>query len=155
QWRPGMTKTKLIEELDRVVKVPGLSNVWVPPIRNRIDMLSTGIKTPVGIKVFGPDLTVIQTVTEHIESAVKSVPGVTSALAERVSRGRYIDIDIDRLRAARYGHSNTDVQSVISSAIGGQNVGEVVDGRQRFPINERYPHAYRDSIQTLRDLPIV
>ena len=155
QWRPGMTKTKLIEELDRVVKVPGLSNVWVPPIRNRIDMLSTGIKTPVGIKVFGPDLAVIQTVTEHIESAVKSVPGVTSALAERVSGGRYIDIDIDRLRAARYGLSINDVQSVISSAIGGQNVGEVVDGRQRFPINVRYPQAYRDSVQTLRDLPIV
>lgn len=155
QWRPGMTQAKLIEELDRVVKVPGLSNVWVPPIRNRIDMLSTGIKTPVGVKVSGPDLAVIQTVTEQIESAVKSVPGVTSALAERVSGGRYIDIDIDRLRAARYGLSITDIQSVISSAIGGENVGEVVDGRQRFPINVRYPQAYRDSVQTLRDLPIV
>jgi len=155
QWRPGMTQAKLIEELDRVVKVPGLSNVWVPPIRNRIDMLSTGIKTPVGVKVSGPDLAVIQSVTEQIESAVKSVPGVTSALAERVSGGRYIDVDINRLRAARYGLSITDVQSVISSAIGGENVGEVVDGRQRFPINVRYPQAYRDSVDTLRNLPIV
>ena len=155
QWRSGMTQAKLIEELDRVVRVPGLSNVWVPPIRNRIDMLSTGIKTPVGVKVSGPDLAVIQTITEQIESAVKNVPGVTSALAERVSGGRYIDIDIDRLRAARYGLSIADVQSVIASAIGGENVGEVVEGRQRFPINVRYPQAYRDSVQTLRELPIV
>ncbi|HEY6773856.1 MAG TPA: efflux RND transporter permease subunit [Oxalicibacterium sp.] len=155
QWRPGMTQAKLIEELDRLVRVPGLSNVWVPPIRNRIDMLSTGIKTPVGVKVSGPDLSVIQTVTEQIESAVKNVPGVTSALAERVSGGRYIDIDIDRQRAARYGLSISDVQSVISSAIGGDNVGEVVEGRQRFPINIRYPQVYRDSVENLRALPIV
>ena len=155
QWRPGMTQAKLIEELDRLVRVPGLSNVWVSPIRNRIDMLSTGIKTPVGVKVSGPDLSVIQTVTEQIESAVKNVPGVTSALAERVSGGRYIDIDIDRQRAARYGLSISDVQSVISSAIGGDNVGEVVEGRQRFPINIRYPQVYRDSVENLRALPIV
>lgn len=155
QWRPGMTQAKLIEELDRLVRVPGLSNVWVPPIRNRIDMLSTGVKTPVGVKVSGPDLSVIQTVTEQIESAVKNVPGVTSALAERVSGGRYIDIDIDRQRAARYGLSISNVQSVISSAVGGDNVGEVVEGRQRFPINIRYPQVYRDSVENLRALPIV
>jgi Cu(I)/Ag(I) efflux system membrane protein CusA/SilA len=155
QWRAGMTPAKLIEELDRVVKVPGLSNVWVPPIRNRIDMLSTGIKTPVGVKVSGADLGQIDKIATQIETVVKKVPGVTSALAERVAGGRYIDIDIDRARAARYGLAVTDVQSVISSAIGGENIGEVVDGRQRFPINVRYPQDYRNSVQTLRDFPIV
>ena len=155
QWRPGMTTEKLVEELDRIVKVPGLSNVWVPPIRNRIDMLSTGIKTPVGIKVSGPDLGQIDKVTTAIEAAVKTVPGVSSALAERLSGGRYIDVTIDRLRAARYGMSVADIQTVVSTAIGGDNVGEVLDGRQRFPINVRYPQDYRDSVQALRELPIV
>ncbi|MEN3296611.1 MAG: copper/silver efflux system protein [Burkholderiales bacterium] len=155
QWRPGMTPARLVEELDRVVKVPGLSNVWVPPIRNRIDMLSTGIKTPVGVKVSGPELAGIDKVTARIESVVKSVPGVTSALAERLSGGRYIDVDINRVRAARYGLSVADVQSVVSSAIGGENVGEVVEGRQRFPINLRYPRDYRDSVQSLREFPVV
>ncbi|WP_076593528.1 efflux RND transporter permease subunit [Herminiimonas arsenitoxidans] len=155
QWRPGMTSEKLIEELDRIVKVPGLSNVWVPPIRNRIDMLSTGIKTPVGVKVSGADLGEIDKIATQIEAIVKKVPGVTSALAERVSGGRYIDVDIDRAKAARYGLAVTDVQSVISSAIGGENIGEVVDGRQRFPINVRYSQDYRNSVQTLRDFPIV
>lgn len=155
QWRPGMTTEKLVEELDRIVKVPGLSNVWVPPIRNRIDMLSTGIKTPVGIKVSGPDLGQIDKVTTAIEAAVKTVPGVSSALAERLSGGRYIDVTIDRLRAARYGMSVADIQTVVSTAIGGDNVGEVVDGRQRFPINVRYPQDYRDSVQALRELPVV
>jgi copper/silver efflux system protein len=155
QWRPGMTQAKLVEELDRVVKVPGLSNVWVPPIRNRIDMLSTGIKTPVGIKVSGPDLTQIDQVASQIEKVVKNVPGVTSALAERLSGGRYIDITIDRARAARYGLAVADVQSVVASAIGGENIGEVVEGRQRFPINLRYPRDYRDSMQSLRELPVV
>lgn len=155
QWRAGMTSAKLIEELDRIVKVPGLSNVWVPPIRNRIDMLSTGIKTPVGVKVSGAHLGQIDKIATQIEAVVKKVPGVTSALAERVSGGRYIDVDIDRLKAARYGLAVDDVQSVISSAIGGENIGEVVDGRQRFPINVRYPQDFRNSVQTLRDLPIV
>ncbi|RJG05411.1 efflux RND transporter permease subunit [Noviherbaspirillum cavernae] len=155
QWRPGMTPEKLVEELDRVVKVPGLSNVWVPPIRNRIDMLSTGIKTPVGIKVSGADLGQIDQIATQIEAVVKTVPGVTSALAERVGGGRYIDVNMDRARAARYGLSVADVQSVVSSAIGGENVGEVVDGRQRFPINVRYPRDYRDSVQSLRELPVV
>ncbi|ABR89601.1 silver efflux pump [Janthinobacterium sp. Marseille] len=155
QWRAGMTSAKLIEELDRIVKVPGLSNVWVPPIRNRIDMLSTGIKTPVGVKVSGADLGQIEKIATQIEVVVKKVPGVTSALAERVSGGRYIDVDIDRAKGARYGLAVTDVQSVISSAIGGENIGEVIDGRQRFPINVRYPQDYRNSVQTLRDFPIV
>ena len=154
-WRAGMTPTRLVDELDRIVKVPGLSNVWVPPIRNRIDMLSTGIKTPVGIKVYGNDLQEIDKIAARVEAAVKDVPGVTSALAERVSGGRYIDVDINRMNAARYGLSVADVQSIISSAIGGENVGEVVDGRQRFPINVRYPQDYRDSVQTLREFPIV
>jgi Cu(I)/Ag(I) efflux system membrane protein CusA/SilA len=137
------------------VKVPGLSNVFVPPIRNRIDMLSTGIKTPVGVKVSGPDLAGIDKVAASIEAAVKAVPGVSSALAERLSGGRYIDVSIDRLRAARYGLSVMDVQSVVSSAIGGENVGEVIEGRQRFPINVRYPQDYRGSVQLLRDFPVV
>ncbi|WGG48581.1 efflux RND transporter permease subunit [Rugamonas sp. DEMB1] len=155
QWRAGMTPARLVEELDRVVKVPGLSNVWVPPIRNRIDMLSTGIKTPVGIKVSGADLKQIDAIATQIEAAVRDVPGVSSALAERLSGGRYIDVDIDRARAARYGLAVADVQSVVAAAIGGANVGEVVDGRQRFPINVRYPQDYRNSLQTLRELPIV
>lgn len=155
QWRAGMTPDKLVEELDRVVKVPGLSNVWVPPIRNRIDMLATGIKSPVGIKVAGNDLAIIDRLTTQIESAVKNVPGVTSALAERLTGGRYIDVDVDRAAAARYGLSVANVQSVVSTAIGGDNVGEVISGRERYPINVRYPREIRDSLERLRELPFV
>lgn len=155
QWRPGMTTDKLVDELDRVVKVPGLSNIWVPPIRNRIDMLATGIKSPVGIKVAGTDLQQIDRLTTQIEAAVKTVPGVTSALAERLSGGRYIDVDIHRMAAGRYGLNIEDVQSIVTSAIGGDNVGEVVDGLARFPVNLRYPRDYRDSVEQLRSLPIV
>jgi copper/silver efflux system protein len=155
EWRPGMTPEKIVEELDRTVKVPGLSNVWVPPIRNRIDMLATGIKSPVGIKVAGADLATIDKLTTQIESAVKSVPGVSSSLAERLTGGRYIDIDVDRAAAARYGMSVADVQAVVSMAIGGDNVGEVVQGRERFPINVRYPREIRDSLERLRTLPFV
>ncbi|SDI76548.1 Cu(I)/Ag(I) efflux system membrane protein CusA/SilA [Paraburkholderia steynii] len=155
EWRPGMTPEKLVDELDRTVKVPGLSNVWVPPIRNRIDMLSTGIKTPVGVKILGPDLTQIDRVAAQVEAAVKDVPGVTSALAERLNGGRYIDVDIDRLAAARYGLSVADIQSVVSSAVGGENVGEVIAGRERYPINIRYPREVRDSLEKLRQLPVV
>ena len=155
QWRPGMTPDKLVDELDRLVQVPGLSNVWVPPIRNRIDMLATGIKSPVGIKVAGTDLATIDRVALQIESAVKAVPGVSSALAERLAGGRYIDVDIDRLAAARLGLSVADVQSVVSTAIGGDNVGEVVQGRERYPINVRYPRELRDSLERLRELPFV
>lgn len=155
QWRAGMTADKLVEELDRVVKVPGLSNVWVPPIRNRIDMLATGIKSPVGIKVAGADLATIDRMTGQIEAAVKNVPGVSSALAERLTGGRYIDIDVDRAAAARYGMSVAEVQAIVTTAIGGENVGEVIQGRERFPINVRYPREIRDSLQRLRELPFV
>src|SRR5690349_13053880 len=155
QWRPGMTPDKLVEELDLVVKVPGLSNVWVPPIRNRIDMLATGIKSPVGIKVAGSDLVTIDKLTTQIEAAVKNVPGVTSALAERLTGGRYIDVTVDRAAAARYGLNVSDVQGVIAAAIGGENIGETVEGLQRFPINVRYPREIRDSVEKIRSLPVV
>jgi copper/silver efflux system protein len=155
QWRPGMTPDKLVEELDRVVKVPGLSNIWVPPIRNRIDMLATGIKSPVGVKVAGTDLGEIDRVTGEIARVVGRVPGVTSALAERLGGGRYIDIDIDRDAAARYGLNIADVQSIASAAIGGDNIGETVEGLQRFPINVRYPREVRDSVEALRSLPLI
>jgi Cu(I)/Ag(I) efflux system membrane protein CusA/SilA len=135
--------------------LPGLTNLWVPPIRNRLDMLATGIKSPIGIKVNGNDLAAIDTVALQIEQAVKTVPGVTSALAERLTGGRYIDVDIDRVAAARYGLNITDVQSVVTSAIGGETIGETVEGRRRFPISVRYPRELRDSVQKLRDLPLV
>ncbi len=154
QWRPGMTQDKLVEELDRTVKVPGLTNIWVPPIRNRIDMLATGIKSPVGIKVAGANLAKIDSLTAAIERAVKPVPGVSSALAERLTGGRYIDVDIDRDAAARYGLNVADVQSIVSSAIGGENIGETIEGLQRFPINVRYPREVRDSLENLRNLPV-
>ncbi|WP_340522402.1 CusA/CzcA family heavy metal efflux RND transporter, partial [Cupriavidus necator] len=155
QWRTGMTPDKLVEELDKVVAVPGLSNIWVPPIRNRIDMLATGIKSPVGIKVAGTDLKEIDRLASQVEQAVRSVHGVTSALAERLTGGRYVDVDIDRAAAGRYGLNIEDVQSIVASAIGGENVGEVLDGLARFPINVRYPRDYRDSVEQLRMLPIV
>ena len=155
EWRPGMTPDKLVEEFDRVVRVPGLSNIWVPPIRNRIDMLATGIKSPVGVKVAGTDLKEIDRIAAEIERAVKDVPGVSSALAERLGGGRYIDIDIDRDAAARYGLNVADVQSVVSAAIGGENVGETVEGLQRFPISVRYPRELRDSVEKIRALPVV
>ena len=155
QWRPGMTQDKLVDELDAIVKVPGLSNIWVPPIRNRIDMLATGIKSPVGVKVAGADLATIDRLTGEIERALKDVPGVSSALAERLAGGRYVDVNIRRDAAARFGLNIADVQSVISSAVGGDNIGEVVDGLQRFPINVRYPREIRDSLEKLRSLPIV
>jgi copper/silver efflux system protein len=155
QWRAGLTMEKLIEQLDRRLQIPGLANVWVPPIRNRIDMLATGIKTPVGIKVAGTDPEVIDRVAQQIERAVRNVPGVTSALAERLTGARYIEVNIDRDAAARYGMNIEDVQSVISAAIGGETIGETVEGLQRFPISVRYPRELRDSIADLEQLPIV
>ncbi|WP_410210837.1 efflux RND transporter permease subunit [Aquirhabdus sp.] len=154
-WRTGMTPDKLIHELDRVVKVPGLTNLWVPPIRNRIDMLATGIKSPIGIKVSGTRLTDIDHVTQSIEQVAKGVPGVSSALAERLTGGRYVDVKIDRIAASRYGLNIADVQRIISSAIGGENVGETVEGLARYPINVRYPREIRDSLEGLRNLPIL
>ena len=155
QWRAGMTPDKLVEELDRIVRIPGLSNVWVPPIRNRIDMLATGIKSPVGVKIAGADPATIDRLAAQIEAAVKGVTGVSSALAERLAGGRYIDVDVDRLAAARHGLSVADVQAVVSTAIGGANVGELIQGRERYPINVRYPREIRDSLEGLRALPFV
>ena len=154
-WRAGMTPDRLVDELDKIVRVPGLTNIWIPPIRNRLDMLATGIKSPVGIKVLGPDLSVINRLAADVERAVKSVAGVTSAFAERLSGGRYIDVDIRREQASRYGLNIADVQSVVSSAIGGMNIGETVEGLQRFPINVRYPREIRDSLDKLRALPVI
>jgi Cu(I)/Ag(I) efflux system membrane protein CusA/SilA len=155
QWRPGMTPEKLLDELDHTVKVPGLTNIWVPPIRNRIDMLATGIKSPIGIKVTGPDLADIDAIAQQIEQVAKGVPAVTSAVAERLTGGHYVDVEIDRAAAARYGLNIADVQSVVAAAIGGETIGETVEGLARFPINIRYPRELRDSMQNLRDLPIL
>ena len=154
QWRPGMTPEKLVKELDRVVQVPGLTNIWIPPIRNRIDMLATGVKSPIGVKVAGASLMEIDAVTQAVEKVAKQVPGVSSALAERLTGGRYIDVDIDRPAAARYGLNISDVQSIVSGAIGGENIGETVEGLARFPINLRYPKEWRDSVSALSNLPI-
>ena len=154
QWRPGMTADKLVEELDRAVQVPGLANVWVPPIRNRIDMLATGIKSPIGVKVTGADLAAIDRIAQAVEHVAKTVPGVSSALAERLTGGRYLDVLIDRTAAARYGLNIADVQAVVSGAIGGENVAETVEGLARFPINVRYPREWRDTPERLATLPI-
>ncbi|HKS56531.1 MAG TPA: efflux RND transporter permease subunit [Steroidobacteraceae bacterium] len=155
QWRPGMTTDKLIEEMDQLVRVPGLANIWIPPIRNRIDMLATGIKSPVGVKVAGTDLKELDRIALQIEQAVKNVPGVTSALAERLTGGRYVDVKIDRQAASRYGLNISDVQSVVATAIGGMTIGETVEGLQRFPISVRYPREIRDSVTKLRELPVL
>ncbi|MDX2274479.1 MAG: efflux RND transporter permease subunit [Hyphomonadaceae bacterium] len=155
EWRQGMTPERLIEELDRTVRVPGLTNVWVPPIRNRIDMLATGIKSPIGVKVSGPDLASIEQAARAIEAVARTVPGVSSAIAERISGGRYVNVEIDRFAAARYGLNVADVQEVVSGAIGGENIGEVIAGRARYPINLRYPREVRDTLDRLIALPVV
>ena len=155
QWRPGLTPEALVAELDRVVRVPGLSNIWIPPIRNRIDMLATGIKSPIGVKISGTDLATIERVALAVEQVAKAVPGVSSAFAERLSGGRYITVDVDRVAAARYGLNISDVQTVVTSLIGGAAVGETVSGTARYPINVRYPRDERDALETLRQLPIV
>ncbi len=155
QWRPGMTPAKLVEELDARVKVPGLANFWIPPIRNRIDMLATGIKSPIGIKVAGSNLTDIDLTAKRIEGVVKSVPGVSSAIAERLTGGRYIDVDVNRAAAGRYGLNIADVQAVVSGAIGGETVGQTVEGLARYPISVRYPRELRDSVDKLANLPVL
>jgi Cu(I)/Ag(I) efflux system membrane protein CusA/SilA len=155
QWRAGMTPEKLVDELDRAVQVPGLTNIWIPPIRNRIDMLATGIKSPIGVKIAGANLEEIDRVSQQVEAVAKRVAGVSSALAERLVGGRYIDIDIDRRDAARYGLNIADVQSIVSSAIGGETVGETVEGLARYPISVRYPREWRDTPQTLEELSIL
>ncbi|MGP3791673.1 efflux RND transporter permease subunit [Pseudomonas sp. B392_1p] len=155
QWRAGMTPEKLVAELDRTVQVPGITNIWIPPIRNRLDMLATGIKSPIGVKVAGSDLAEIERVSLEVEAVAKKVPGVSSALAERLTGGRYLDIDIDRQAAGRYGLNIADVQAIVSSAVGGENIGETVVGLARYPISVRYPREWRDSPTALEQLPIL
>lgn len=155
QWRPGMTPDKLVAELDARVKVPGLTNVWVPPIRNRIDMLATGIKSPIGVKVSGANLAELDRIAREVEGVAKGVPGVSSALAERLTGGRYVDVTIDRAAAARFGLNIDDVQSIVSGAIGGETIGQTVEGLARYPISVRYPRELRDSLEGLRALPVL
>lgn len=155
EWRPGMTPEKLRQELDAAVKVPGLTNLWVPPIRNRIDMLATGIKSPIGVKVSGPDTRIIEQISNELERLAKTVPGVSSALAERVTGGRYVDVRIRPDVAARYGLSQADLQKLIATVVGGDPIGETIEGRERYPIVLRYPRGQRDSLAALAQLPLV
>ncbi|MDQ3206878.1 MAG: efflux RND transporter permease subunit [Pseudomonadota bacterium] len=155
EWRAGMTMDKLQAELDAAVQVPGLTNLWVPPIRNRIDMLATGIKSPIGIKVSGPDTRVIAQLASEIEAVAAQVPGVSSALAERITGGRYVDIAIRPAVAARYGLTQADLQDLIATVVGGQPIGESLEGRERYPIVLRYPRGQRDSVADLARLPLV
>ena len=155
EWRAGMTTDKLIAELDRTVAYPGVTNAWVMPIKTRIDMLATGIKTPVGIKVAGPDLNEIERIGREIERVVMTVPGTTSAYSERVAGGRYIDIVPDRLSAARYGLNIDDINQVIAAAVGGINITQTVEGLERYPVNLRFPRELRDDLDELRELPLV
>ena len=155
EWRSGMTQAKLIDELDKTVKVPGLANVWIPPIRNRIDMLATGIKSPIGIKVSGANLDDIDRTARVIETVAKTVPGISSALAERLSGGRYIDVAINRAAAAHNGLNVADVQAVVSGAIGGEALGQTVEGLARYSISVRYPREIRDSVDDIINLPVL
>ena len=155
QWRQGMTKEKLKQELNMAVNIPGVNNAWVMPIKTRIDMLATGIKTPIGIKISGPSLDEIQYFGQQIEKILRKVPGTLSVYADRTSGGRYINIDINRQSAARFNLSVADIQEVVSMAIGGMTVSESVEGRERYPINLRYPHSDRNTVQKIKMLPIV
>ena len=155
QWREGMTIEQLRQELDQLVQFPGVTNAWVMPIKTRIDMLATGIKTPVGIKVAGADINVIQRIGQDIEKILADMPGTASVYAERVAGGRYIKVDIKREQAARYGLNIGDVQQVVATAIGGMNIAQSLEGLERYPINIRYPQSYRDSPEQLALLPIV
>ncbi len=155
EWREGMTMDRLKQELDALVQVPSFTNVWIMPIKNRIDMLATGIKTPVGIKVAGPDLNIISDIGTRIEEALKPVEGTLSVYAERVTGGRFIDVDINRIDSARYGMNVTDVQDIVRTAIGGMSVTTSVEGLERYPVNLRYPQTFRDSLEQLKRLPVV
>lgn len=155
EWRDGVTTESLRKEFDELIQFPGLTNAWVMPIKTRIDMLATGIKTPIGIKIAGPDLSVIEDIGSQLEPILNGVSGTASVYAERVAGGRYVTIDIKRRSAARYGLSIKEVQQVISTAVGGMNVGETVEGLERYPINVRYPQDYRDSVVKLQGLPLV
>jgi copper/silver efflux system protein len=155
EWREGLTIDDLVRELDALVDIPGLTNAWVMPIKTRIDMLATGIKTPVGVKIAGPDLEVIQSIGEELERILPEVWGTASVYAERVAGGRYVTVDIDREGAARYGLNIADVQDIVRTAVGGMNVTQTVEGLERYPVNLRYPQAVRDSVTQLQLLPIV
>ncbi len=155
EWREGMTTEKLMQEFRDLIKIPGLTNAWVMPIKTRIDMLATGIKTPVGIKVAGSDLKVIQKIGKRLEEIIKPIPGTASVYSERVAGGRYVVVDIDRVAASRYGLNIADVQDVVKTAVGGMNVSQSVEGQERYPINVRYQSDVRDSQDKLRNLPIV
>jgi Cu(I)/Ag(I) efflux system membrane protein CusA/SilA len=155
EWRPGMTIEKIKRELNDLIQIPGLSNTWVMPIKNRIDMLATGIKTPVGIKIAGPDLNQIQVIGTRIEEVLKQVTGTVSVYSERVAGGRYVTIDIDRQAAARFALNISNVQEVVRTALGGMRVTQTVEGLERYPVNMRYPRDVRDSLEKLRNLPIV
>lgn len=155
KWREGVTTESLRKEFDDLVQFPGLTNAWVMPIKTRIDMLATGIKTPIGIKIAGPELSVIEEIGANLEPILNDIAGTVSVYAERVAGGRYVTIDIKRLAAARYGLNVSDVQQVISTAVGGMNVGETVEGLERYPINVRYPQDYRNSVVKLQKLPLV
>lgn len=149
KWRAGMTQKRLIDEMNKALEMPGVTNAWTMPIKARIDMLSTGIRTPVGIKVFGKDLNTIERLATEIESVVKSIPGTASVYAERIIGGYYVDIDIKREEAARYGLKIEDIQQVIMTAIGGENISTTVEGPERYPINVRYKRELRDSVDKI------
>lgn len=155
QWREGVTTESLKKEFDALVKLPGVTNAWVMPIKTRIDMLATGIKTPIGIKIAGPDLKVIENIGKDLEKIIKEVPGTTSVYSERVAGGRYIKVDIQREKAARYGLDISYLQQIVSTAVGGMNVSQTVEGLERYPINLRYPQDYRSSPEQLSLLPII
>ncbi|PSU74232.1 CusA/CzcA family heavy metal efflux RND transporter [Photobacterium phosphoreum] len=155
QWREGVTIESLRKQLDQLIQFPGLTNAWVMPIKTRIDMLATGIKTPIGIKIAGPDLKVIEKIGSELEPILNNITGTTSVYAERVAGGRYVTVDINRRQAARYGLAIKDVQQIVSTAVGGMNVGETIEGLERYPINVRYPQSYRDSAAKLKDLPLI
>jgi Cu(I)/Ag(I) efflux system membrane protein CusA/SilA len=155
EWRPGLTPDGLKAELDRIVRLPGLANAWVPPIKTRIDMLATGIRTPIGIKVVGPDLAVIEDIGTRIEEVLRDIDGISSVFAERTSSGRYVEIDVDRRAAARYGLNIDEIHELVGLAVGGMTIGWSVEGRERYPIVLRYPRELRDSVANLRDLPLV
>ncbi len=155
EWRKGMTPDKLKQEMNQRVKIPGVTNAWVMPIKTRIDMLATGIKTPVGIKISGPNLSEIQKIGEQIEPVLKKITGTASVYSERVAGGRYINVHIDRHKAARFGLNIADIQEVVSTAIGGMNITQTIEGLERYPVNLRYPQTYRDSVGKLKLLPIV
>ncbi|SQD79502.1 efflux RND transporter permease subunit [Moritella yayanosii] len=155
QWRAGMTSEGIRKELDKLVQFPGVTNAWVMPIKTRTDMLATGIKTPIGIKIAGEKLIEIEKIGKQIEKILLEVPGTLSAYAERVAGGRYVNVDIQREKAARYGLNIVDIQTVISTAVGGMNVTQTIEGLERYPVNIRYPQAYRDSIEQMKLLPLV